>query len=61
MTNLAGNDPIGGDYIYVPGAGLTNPQEILSGLQNGTFREINNNGSLAYELANKQGLYGPGY
>ncbi|WP_432354772.1 hypothetical protein [Anaerotruncus rubiinfantis] len=61
MTNLAGNGPIGGDYIYVPGAGMTNPQEILSGLQNGTFREINNNGSLAYELANKQGLYGPGY
>lgn len=61
MTNLAGNGPIGGDYIYAPGAGLTNPQEILSGLQNGTFREINNNGSLAYELANKQGLYGPGY
>lgn len=61
MTNLAGSGPIGGDYIYVPGAGMTSPQEILSGLQNGTFREINNNGSLAYELANKQGLYGPGY
>ncbi|RGX54846.1 hypothetical protein DWV16_11480 [Anaerotruncus sp. AF02-27] len=61
MTNLAGSGPIGGDYIYVPGAGMTSPQEILSGQQNGVFKKVNNNGNFAYELANKQGLYGPGY